>query len=260
MKRNNGVTVIGLGEIGFETLKEFSKKRRDVFGVDIDEKRLAEIRKKGYRAGTEIPQSAIYILAVYSTKQVLDVAKKLIYGNHPLLVIESTVLPGTYQKLLKWGHARRAAFDLVLFPHRYNPGDPRHHVFNLTRVMGGKPNALTRAMKFYARYIPKKLVYQTTGDIAELCKPLENAYRYTEIAFAEELSILCKKKKIDFNTLRLACNTKWNIDIKEARDGINGKCLPKDIELINTFFGKKTFFTKAVDSDVKYKGLVGSKK
>jgi len=247
------VTVIGLGEIGFETFHELCKRRRDIFGVDVSDQRLAELTHKGYNVGKKIPESTIYIIAVYSTQQVFEVMKKISYKNKPLVVIESTVLPGTYKKFL-------ASFDLVMFPHRYNPGDPSHHVFNLTRVMGGKPKALARAMRFYGRYIHKKNVHQTTGEIAELCKPLENAYRYLEIAIAEELSMLCKAKNIDFEKLRKACNTKWNIEIKEAREGIGGKCLPKDIDLVNTFFGKDTFFTFAVNTDHTYQNKLKRKK
>lgn len=140
------VTVVGLGEIGFETFKELCKKRKDIFGVDVSDQRLTELTRKGYKVGKEIPQSNIYIIAVYSTKQVLDVMKKLSYKNKPLVVIESTVLPGTYKKLL-------ASFDLVMFPHRYNPGDPSHHVFNLTRVMGGETESTcTRTAILWSLY------------------------------------------------------------------------------------------------------------
>jgi len=163
------------------------------------------------------------------------------------------VMPGTYKKLL-------SSFDLVMFPHRYNPGDPSHHIFNLTRVMGGKPTALARAMRFYGRYISKKYIHQTTGEIAELSKPLENAYRFLEISVAEEIAMLCKKKKIDFKKLRQACNSKWNIDVKEARDGVNGKCLPKDTDLINTFLAKNSFFATAVNVDQNYRNKMKRKK
>jgi len=260
IKRNNNITIIGLGEIGLETLKELSRKCKDIYGVDVNKKRLIQIQRKGYKVTNNIPESDIYIISVYTTQQVIDVIKKLPYKNKPLVIIESTVFPGTYQKLIKWQKDKHLSFDLVMFPHRYNPGDPIHHVFNLTRVMGGTSKAVARAIKFYRRYIRKKYVYKTTGEIAELCKPLENAYRFLEIAIAEELAILCKRKNIDFEKLRRACNTKWNINIKEARDGINGKCLPKDIDIINKFLGKDTFFTTAVNVDHGYQNKMKRKK
>lgn len=260
MQKDNSVALIGLGEIGFETLKELCKKSSNIFGVDVNEQLLIKLRRLGYNVGTEIPVSEIYIVAVYTTQQVLDVLKKISYTNKPLIVIESTVMPGTYKKILQWGKQKRISFDMVLFPHRYNPGDPAHHVFNLTRVMGGLPRAFTRAIKFYRRYIQRKNIYQTTGEIAELCKPLENAYRYLEIAIAEELAMICKRKRINFKKLREACNTKWNIDIKEAKAGVGGKCLPKDMDLINTLLGDNTFFSRAVETNLAYKKLVNNQK
>lgn len=260
MQKHNSVTLIGLGEIGFETLKELCKKSSDIFGVDVNEQLLKKLRRLGYNVGTQMPVSEIYIVAVYTTQQVFDVLEKISYTNKPLIVIESTVMPGTYKKILQWGKRKRISFDLVLFPHRYNPSDPAHHVFNLTRVMGGLPRALTRAIKFYRRYIRSKNIFQTSGEIAELCKPLENAYRYLEIAIAEELAMICKRKKIDFKELRVACNTKWNIDIKEAKTGIGGKCLPKDIDLISTLLGDNTFFSRAVVTNLAYVKLVNDKK
>ena len=89
-------------------------------------------------------------------------------------------------------------------------------------------------------------------EIVELAKPLENAYRFAEIAIAEELKMLCDEKGIDFNRLREAANTKWNINIKEARGGINGKCLPKDTQAINEFFGNNKMFSASIDINREY--------
>jgi UDP-N-acetyl-D-mannosaminuronic acid dehydrogenase len=52
-----------------------------------------------------------------------------------------------------------------------------------------------------------------------------------EIAFAEELKMVCDRSGIDFDQLRKAVNTKWNIRILEAKDGIGGHCLPKDSQM-----------------------------
>jgi UDP-N-acetyl-D-mannosaminuronic acid dehydrogenase len=52
-----------------------------------------------------------------------------------------------------------------------------------------------------------------------------------EIAFAEELKMFCDYSGIDFTELRDAVNTKWNIKVMEARDGIGGHCLPKDSQM-----------------------------
>ena len=69
-------------------------------------------------------------------------------------------------------------------------------------------------------------------DIAELTKTIENSYRYLEIAFAEELKMMCDNIDINFEDLRNAINTKWNVNILEAQGGIGGHCLPKDSEMV----------------------------
>jgi UDP-N-acetyl-D-mannosaminuronate dehydrogenase len=61
-------------------------------------------------------------------------------------------------------------------------------------------------------------------DTAEITKITENAHRYLQIAFAEDLYLYCQANNINFSELRDALNTKWNVNIL----GIGGHCLPKD--------------------------------
>jgi UDP-N-acetyl-D-mannosaminuronate dehydrogenase len=68
-------------------------------------------------------------------------------------------------------------------------------------------------------------------EIAELAKIIENADRYLQIAFAEDLYIYCQANNISFPELRDAVNTKWNVHILEPREGIGGHCLPKDTKM-----------------------------
>src|ERR687886_2802022 len=68
-------------------------------------------------------------------------------------------------------------------------------------------------------------------DIAEMTKTIENAHRYLQIAFAEDLYLYCQANNINFPELRDAINTKWNVHILEPREGIGGHCLPKDTKM-----------------------------
>ena len=68
-------------------------------------------------------------------------------------------------------------------------------------------------------------------EIAELAKIVENADRYLQIAFAEDLYLYCQANNINFPELRDAINTKWNVHILEPREGIGGHCLPKDTKM-----------------------------
>ena len=68
-------------------------------------------------------------------------------------------------------------------------------------------------------------------EIAEITKIAENAHRYLQIAFAEDLYLYCQANNINFAELRDALNTKWNVNILQPRDGIGGHCLPKDTKM-----------------------------
>ena len=68
-------------------------------------------------------------------------------------------------------------------------------------------------------------------EIAEISKIAENAHRYLQIAFAEDLYLYSQANGINFAELREALNTKWNVNILEPRDGIGGHCLPKDTKM-----------------------------
>lgn len=249
------VCIVGLGEIGWETFKEIAKGPDTLIGVEISEQRIKEINPMGYyNIVRVVPQDAeVYIISVYTPQQIRDVISQIDLSKNPLVVIESTLPPGETKKIVE----KYPGIKLVLFPHRYNPNDPEHHVFNLNRLISAYDDeALFRALDFYSPFISKRNLFIVDPEIAELSKPLENAYRYIEIAIAEELKMMCEKKGISFDHLRAAMNTKWNIDLKEARNGIGGKCLPKDCNFINSFFDGNMLFRTALMVDKDYRSFL----
>ena len=92
-------------------------------------------------------------------------------------------------------------------------------------------------------------------EIAELTKVVENAHRYLQIAFAEDLYLYCQASNINFPELRDALNTKWNVNILEPRDGIGGHCLPKDTKMFlqSSNLSKSKILIAAMDVDQDYK-------
>ncbi|MGB7953201.1 MAG: hypothetical protein WCF23_04410 [Candidatus Nitrosopolaris sp.] len=92
-------------------------------------------------------------------------------------------------------------------------------------------------------------------EIAEVTKVVENAHRYLQIAFAEDLYIYCQVNNIDFSELRNALNTKWNVDILEPREGIGGHCLPKDTKMFlqSSNQRKNKILTAAMEVDEDYR-------
>jgi UDP-N-acetyl-D-mannosaminuronic acid dehydrogenase len=92
-------------------------------------------------------------------------------------------------------------------------------------------------------------------EIAEITKIAENAHRYLQIAFAEDLYLYCQENSINFVELRNALNTKWNVNILEPREGIGGHCLPKDTLMFiqSSESTKSKILTAAMEVDQDYR-------
>lgn len=91
-------------------------------------------------------------------------------------------------------------------------------------------------------------------DLAEVTKVTENAHRFLQIAFAEDLYLYCRANNINFFELREALNSKWNVEILEPREGIGGHCLPKDtrIFLQSSSSVKSKILNAAIKVDQEY--------
>jgi UDP-N-acetyl-D-mannosaminuronic acid dehydrogenase len=95
-------------------------------------------------------------------------------------------------------------------------------------------------------------------ETAEITKITENAHRYLQIAFAEDLYLYCQanNNNINFSELREALSTKWNVNILEPRDGIGGHCLPKDTMMFlqsSESSRKSKILTAAMEVDQDYR-------
>ena len=88
-------------------------------------------------------------------------------------------------------------------------------------------------------------------EIAETAKVVENAHRYLQIAFVEELYLYCQTNNLNFPELRDAIDTKWNVNILEPREGIGGRCLPKDTTMFleSTKAARSKILEAAFDAD-----------
>lgn len=146
-----------------------------------------------------------------------------------LIGIESTINKGTTAKVLEIVKHRQ---HVVHFPHRFYEVEKDVHGVNQKRVLGGSHLCcVDKGRIFYGDILRIPLHIAKSSEIAELSKIIENSYRFLEISFAEELKIICELYNLDFEDLRRAVNTKWNVKILEAREGINGHCLPKDSQM-----------------------------
>ena len=113
----------------------------------------------------------------------------------------------------------------------------------------------TRTRRITRRSLGIPMHPVSTIEIAELSKIVENANRYLQIAFAEDLYLYCQANNINFSELRDAVNTKWNVHILEPRDGIGGHCLPKDTKMFlqSSKSIKSKILEAAMEADQDYR-------
>lgn len=256
------VCVVGLGEIGSSVFKELAKHRVtslsefELIGVDINPERWDAVRSKveGEIFGPTVPDNAsIYLICVWNMNQILKVIRTIgeETNGFPLIVIESTI---DISRATELGDLiQEQQLQVVAFPHRWNPNDPEHGVLNQDRVIGGEPEAVARALEFYSPFLQGATIHCADFWTAAFTKVAENAYRFLEIAAAQELKEMATSIGVDFKQLRQLMNTKWNIDVREAREGVGGKCLPKDMAIFNATFPKNCLFKMAEMANEQYK-------
>ena len=233
------VCVVGLGTVGRPTAEYLIGRGVPTFGCDINPKALAgfhPVLKEAATSLAELPQADVYIVTVDTSLRgdapfvgnVFKACAAIADRGVPKLVsIESTVPVGTCQRLAD--EVFREGQRLVHVPHRWWADDTRNHGVRQPRVVGGiDEESVDLAVAFY-RSAGIPLLPLANIRLAELCKVAENTDRYLKIAYAELLKLVCDTNGLDFEELRTAMNSKWNVEVMEARDGIGGTCLPKDI-------------------------------
>ena len=270
------VCVLGLGEVGLPTAKYVASKVMQVSGYDIKQEAVERAKAQGIKASSdwqEIPVSDVYIICVYAGlkntnpdfSSIFDVCEKinrkkmLVSSSKVCLVsVESTVMPGLCRKVYEEKFKRHV--KLVHVPHRYWAGEPVKHGVKQLRVIGGvDADSLKAGLEFYRDVLGIPLHVVSSVEVAEMSKIAENAYRYVQIAFAEELKMVCGELEVDFNEARDACNTKWNIEIPEARDGIGSHCLPKDTRYFVSLTENAKLVKSAMWVDEIYKKRIREK-
>ena len=233
------VCIVGLGAVGGPTAQFFAKSGVTTYGCDINPSAASAMEGVLTETSTSLerlPVADLYIVTVDTgfrgeepvTSSVFKACAAIAARGTPKLVsLESTVPIGTSARIHEEIFGGRV--PLVHIPHRWWFEDEENHGVRQTRVVGGSnPEAVRIAVEFYGSVgIP--LVPVAELRIAELTKAAENTDRYLKIAYAELLKMICDDNGMDFEELRRAMNTKWNVETLEARDGIGGTCLPKDI-------------------------------
>lgn len=259
------ICVIGLGYIGLPTACILAKSGYDILGVDvnddvinllnsgnihIEEEGLRELFKKvvdekRIKVSKNIEKSDVFIITVptplnkenkadlsyviEATKMIKDYIQK---GN--LVILESTSPPGTTRNIVgniidkDTGLKSGKDYYIAYCPERVMLGKIVYELVNNTRIIGGiNRKSAEKAKEVYEKFVEGK-IYLTTLEIAELVKLAENTYRDVNIAFSNELSLICSDYGVNVWDVIKFANMHPRVNILNPGPSVGGHCIPID--------------------------------
>ena len=262
---------MGLGYIGLPTAIIAAKHGVEVVGVDVNpsvvektnrgelhiiepglESMLQEVVKSGALRAKGTPETSdAYFMVVptpfkgnhepdisyveAATRAVIPFLKE---GD--LYVIESTSPVGTTDKMKDLIFAERPELQGKIYiaycPERVLPGNVIYELVHNDRVIGGmNPESTDKAIAFYSQFVQGTL-HRTNCKTAEMCKLTENSSRDVQIAFANELSLICDKAGINVWELISLANKHPRVNILQPGCGVGGHCIAVDPYFITADF------------------------
>ena len=262
---------MGLGYIGLPTAIVAADNGIEVTGVDINPQVVDTVSRgeihivepgltalcsrviaKGTLKAQTIPaESDVYLIVVptpftgdhqpdisyveAATRSVLPFLKE---GD--LYIIESTSPVGTTEKMAGLIFSERPELKdklaIAYCPERVLPGNVMYELVHNDRVIGGlNPASTEKAVGFYRRFV-KGALHETNTRTAEMCKLTENSSRDVQIAFANELSLICDKAGINVWELIELANKRPRVNILQPGSGVGGHCIAVDPYFITADF------------------------
>ncbi len=173
------------------------------------------------------------------------------------IIIESTVAPGTtdniVQPILEGGSGlkRGEDFYLVYSFERVMPGKLLEYITDMERIIGGGCEEANKKAKFLYSKVVKKELRITDTLTAELTKCIENAYRDVNIAFANEMALLCEDFNRNIFEIIELINQRHDRMMHYPGSGVGGHCLTKDPHLLE--YGHRTYTEHKFNSDILLK-------
>jgi len=286
------IVVIGTGYVGLPLAIMLARSGYKVVGVDIKknvvkainngilpikesemEKIFKEKKVKENLIAREKPcEGDVFVISVQTPidklKKVADLSyvkaaiKSIIpylrKGN--LIIIESTVPPLTCRKIIKpmiekSGLKVNKDIYIAHCPERILPGNIFYEIVNNDRVIGGmNRKASMLAKKLYSSFVKGKL-YITDDVTAELCKLVENTYRDINIAFVNELSLVCENLGVDVKKVIELANKHPRVNLLRPGIGVGGHCIPVDpwfIKEVDPEHSSMIFTARRINDSMPY--------
>jgi len=256
------ICVIGLGYIGLPTAALLADRGYEIHGVDVVQSTVDTINKGEIhivepeldtfvksavnsgklKADTKPVEADIFIIAVptpfhegfipnidYVVSATKSIAPYVKEGN--IVILESTSPVGTTDKVaevLKEEGIDISNIYISHCPERVLPGKIMRELVENDRIVGGTtPEATAQTVAFYNTFVDGE-VLSTTARTAEMAKLTENSFRDTNIAFANELSMLCDTFDIDVWELISLANRHPRVNILQPSAGVGGHCIAVD--------------------------------
>ena len=222
------ICVIGLGYVGLPLLKLCKDKGFSAIGLDVDQKAVDNAVKEGVSATLDAEYAltdsdCIFICVPTPIEKnnrpnlqyVEDAAKTIakFLKKDSLIVLESTVAPGTTEEILvpflKGSGLKDEEFYVAHCPERIDPGNKKWTVKNLPRVVGGINKKSTKiAVELYKKIIDAEIQELSSVKAAESVKIVENTFRDVNIAFFNEIAKSFDKFGIDISEVIKGAMTK----------------------------------------------------
>ena len=269
--------IIGLGYVGLPILINLSKKYKSI-GYDNNKNRIKKLSKGidffkefekkklldksiSYTNSLEkIKNSNLYIVTVPTPilknktpdlkhlKDVCNILSKVIKKND-IIIFESTVYPGLTNDycvpLLEKKNLWKEGLDFFVgySPERVNPGDKNHDLNKINKILAYPHTYLKKDLIKLYSLISKKIILSQNIKEAEAAKVIENIQRDVNIGLINEIYLVCKKLKLDFNNVIDLASTKWNF-LRFSPGLVGGHCLPVDPYYFAHISKKNNFETK----------------
>ena len=267
MTQDQRVSIIGLGYVGLPLAIAFAEAGLQVEGVDAAPARVAELNARhspiddisDERLGAALDGNlrvvapadasprdvdALFVCVptpITSTKDpdlapVLGAAAFVRDGLRAghLVVLQSTTFPGTttgpFREVVEQGGLKAGTdFDLAFAPERVNPGDPASSGRGVPRLVGGTtPAATSRAARLLSN-VNDRVIEMSSPDAAEMAKLLENTFRNVNIAFVNQLALLCERMGLDvWEVIDAAATKPFGFMRFTPGPGVGGHCIPVD--------------------------------
>ena len=261
--KERGYAIVGLGYVGLPVALAFARHFAPVIGFDVSQARVDALRRgedwtgeidkadlvgstlRLTRDAADLGAASFFVVTVPTPIDAdrrpdlaaLDSACRLIgpaLRPGAVVIFESTVYPGLTREICGPALAKASGlrqgvdFKLGYSPERINPGDRKHRLETITKVVAGEDEeTLERVAAAYGTIVEAGLHRASSIEVAEAAKVIENTQRDLNIALMNELAIIFDRLGISTNEVLKAAGTKWNF-LPFTPGLVGGHCIGVD--------------------------------